>query len=135
MHFIGHRIFLSLGLFLGTSLFAQDHGSHGSHGSSSTPVTTAPSVPGNKKFPVSIDGLSEGRTMSEVRLADGESYILEAKPVKQKIGSQWIRRLAYNGSVPGPILRVQQGASVKVTLKNSTELATTLHPRVLTAAK
>lgn len=101
-------------------------GQHGGHG---TP-TPNPSVP-SKPYPTDVSGLDEVVTPEEVSLADGDRYLVEAKAAKQKIGSQWIRRLAYNGSIPGPIVRVKQGSSVTLTLKNSTELPTTLHPHGL----
>lgn len=97
---------------------------HGSH----TPTT--PTQPG-KAFPSDVTGLNQITTPVEVSLDDGDTYLLEAKAAKQKIGEQWIRRLAYNGSVPGPIFRVKQGSSATITLKNSTELPTTLHPHGL----
>ena len=125
MNKIGNQIILGMSLSMGLTLFAQGHGSHGS---TPTPPAAAPSA---NSFPVSVEGLADVIPFSEVRLRDGDSYTLEAKAVKQKIGTQWIRRLAYNGSVPGPIFRVQQGSRVNVLLKNSTEIDTTLHPHGL----
>jgi FtsP/CotA-like multicopper oxidase with cupredoxin domain len=34
------------------------------------------------------------------------------------IGSAEVKMLAYNGSVPGPTLKVQQGAEVAITVTN-----------------
>ena len=82
-------------------------------------------------FPTSTEGLPEAKPMQIVELADGDSYTFTASPVKQKVDGQWIRRLAYNGSVPGPILKVKQGATVRVTLKNLTDVPTSLHPHGL----
>lgn len=126
MENITKSIICIISLSTGAASFAQ--GSHGSHGGSTPPTSETPSA---DSFSTSVVGLPEAASLSEVRLNDGSSYTLEARAVKQKIGSQWIRRLAYNGALPGPILRVQQGSKVSVTLKNSTEVPTTLHPHGL----
>jgi suppressor of ftsI len=104
-------------------------GQHSGHGTS-TPSPSAPTKP----FPTDVTGLDEVHAPEEVNLADGDQYVVEAKAAKQKFGEQWIRRLAYNGSVPGPIFRVKQGSRVTLTLKNNTEVPTTLHPHGLRVA-
>ena len=43
-----------------------------------------------------------------VQLEDGDSYTIEIIEVQKKIGNQTLRMLAYNGSIPGPILRAPQ---------------------------
>jgi len=91
---------------------------------STSPVTS-------DTFPTSTEGLPEATPMQIVELKDGDTFLLTAAPVKERINGQWTRRLAYNGSVPGPILRVKQGSSVRVTLKNLTDVPTSLHPHGL----
>ena len=44
-----------------------------------------------------------------VELADGDEFELEIAPVKKQIGDATVRMLAYNGSVPGPTLKVPAG--------------------------
>jgi FtsP/CotA-like multicopper oxidase with cupredoxin domain len=100
------------------------HAQHGSH-------STLPAAQPGKLFPTDVAGLSEVTEPTEVRLEEGAYYTLEAKAAKQKVGTQWIRRLAYNGSVPGPIFRVRQGSNVTIALKNGTDTPTTLHPHGL----
>jgi FtsP/CotA-like multicopper oxidase with cupredoxin domain len=102
---------------------------HAQHGGHNMPPPN-PSVP-SKPFPTDVTGLSEVTTPKQINLSDGDRYTLEAKAAKQKVSGQWIRRLAYNGSIPGPIFRVKQGSSVTVTLKNGTEAPATLHPHGL----
>lgn len=82
-------------------------------------------------FSDDTSNLPEAKPSQVVELADGASYMLVASPVKQKIAGKWLRRLAYNGSVPGPVLHVTQGATIRLTLKNETDLETTLHPHGL----
>ena len=47
-------------------------------------------------------------------LADGDTYDLDIAPVASQIGDAHVRMLAYNGSVPGPTLRVVQGSEIAV---------------------
>jgi FtsP/CotA-like multicopper oxidase with cupredoxin domain len=67
-----------------------------------------------------------GRT-ELVELADGDSFELEIKPVKKGIGDATVRMLTYNGSVPGPTLKVPQGATVTVHVTNRGDLDATVH--------
>jgi FtsP/CotA-like multicopper oxidase with cupredoxin domain len=47
--------------------------------------------------------------------------------VAQHIGDVAVRRLAYNGSVPGPTLRVKQGSEVVVHVANDGDVPATVH--------
>jgi FtsP/CotA-like multicopper oxidase with cupredoxin domain len=47
--------------------------------------------------------------------------------VTKQIGDATVRMLAYNGSIPGPTLRVRQGTEVVVNAANDTDLETTVH--------
>lgn len=134
MHSSVQRFVLGLSLMLATNSFAQGHAGHGApmpprdpHAGHGAPK---PGLNG-ESFSTSIEGLPSVVPTQEIELSDGAEYVMEARPAKQKIGAQWIRRLAYNGSVPGPIFRVKQGSAISLTLKNSTEVATTLHPHGL----
>lgn len=62
-----------------------------------------------------------------VDLKNGDSYALTASFVDKKIGSQTFRMLAYNGSIPGPLIRAPQGAEITVNFTNATDIDTTLH--------
>jgi FtsP/CotA-like multicopper oxidase with cupredoxin domain len=72
-------------------------------------------------------GLPSAVAASTVDLADGDTYELVAAPVRTRLGEAEVRLLAYNGSVPGPTLRVRQGSSVTVAFANRTDLANTVH--------
>ncbi len=63
----------------------------------------------------------------EVTLSDGETYDLAITPVTKTINNQELQMLGYNGSIPGPTLRVPQGGAITVRLKNEGDIATTLH--------
>ncbi|MDD5083410.1 MAG: multicopper oxidase family protein [Candidatus Moranbacteria bacterium] len=62
-----------------------------------------------------------------VALQDGDVFDMSITPVKKNINGQWVRMLGYNGSVPGPALRIPQGAQITVRLTNNGDIATTLH--------
>ncbi|NUT56633.1 MAG: multicopper oxidase family protein, partial [Thermoleophilia bacterium] len=48
-------------------------------------------------------------------------------PVAKRLGDATVRMLAYNGSVPGPVLRVQQHSTLVVNVINEGDLEDTVH--------
>jgi FtsP/CotA-like multicopper oxidase with cupredoxin domain len=79
------------------------------------------------RFPTDPAGLPAAAEPEVVELADGDTYALRVAPVAKRIGDATVRMLAYNGSVPGPTLRVRQGSEVIVDVDNQGDLETTLH--------
>jgi hypothetical protein len=53
-------------------------------------------------------GLANASRPQIVRLDDGDRFDLRITPVRKRINDAAVRMLAYNGSIPGPTLRVQQ---------------------------
>jgi hypothetical protein len=47
--------------------------------------------------------------------------------VSKRIGDATVRMLAYNGSIPGPTLRVAQGSQIEVDVVNEGDLEATVH--------
>jgi len=62
-----------------------------------------------------------------VELQDGDTYDLVAGFVEKQINGTTQRMLAYNGSIPGPTLKVAQGAEVTINFTNETGMKTLLH--------
>lgn len=62
-----------------------------------------------------------------VELKDGDVYDLTAGYVTKVLAGKAQKMLAYNLSIPGPTIRVPQGASVTVNFKNDTDLPALLH--------
>ena len=62
-----------------------------------------------------------------VELSDGDAFDLRIAPVVKRIGEATVRMLAYNGSIPGPTLKVQQGSEVMVNVVNEGDLEATVH--------
>src|SRR5690348_1779984 len=78
-------------------------------------------------FPRDPTGLDEARESEVVSLADGDVYELRIAPVRKTMGQQEVRMLAYNGTIPGPTLRVQQGSGIQVDVINEGDLEATVH--------
>jgi FtsP/CotA-like multicopper oxidase with cupredoxin domain len=83
-------------------------------------------APGDR-FPTAVAGLPEARGPEVVELADGEEFELHVAPVAKRLGESTVRMLAYNGSIPGPTLRVTEGSEVIVNVENRGDLETTVH--------
>jgi FtsP/CotA-like multicopper oxidase with cupredoxin domain len=79
------------------------------------------------ELPRETEGLAEARKTDLVELRDGNEFELEIVPVKKQIGDATVRMLAYNGSVPGPTLKVPQGATITVQVANHGDLDATVH--------
>jgi FtsP/CotA-like multicopper oxidase with cupredoxin domain len=62
-----------------------------------------------------------------VDLDDGDTYELRIAPVAKTIGDDRVRMLAYNGSIPGPTLRVRQGSELVVHVRNDGDTEATVH--------
>ncbi|MDP1625253.1 MAG: multicopper oxidase family protein [bacterium] len=78
-------------------------------------------------FSTSIKGLPSAEKTEVIELKDGDTFNLTAGFVKKRIGNTEVRMLAYNGSIPGPTLKIPQGATVTVNFKNDTDVANTIH--------
>jgi len=71
--------------------------------------------------------VSSLRPTEVVELKDGDTYDLTASIVKQEVGNRVVKRLAYNGQIPGPILKAPKGAKVTVNFTNNLDMETALH--------
>ena len=78
-------------------------------------------------FPTEIAGLPEAREPEQVELADREQFDLRIAPVTKRLGEATVRMLAYNGSIPGPTLKVRQGSEIVVNIENQGDMDATVH--------
>src|SRR5918993_1255136 len=78
-------------------------------------------------LPTETEGLPEATRPEIVELSDSDSFNLEIGPVAKRIGEATVRMLAYNGSIPGPTLKIPQGATVTVHVTNRGDLEATVH--------
>lgn len=78
-------------------------------------------------FSTDITGLPEAKSSEMVELKNGDSYDLTASIVKKTISNSVVKMLAYNGMIPGPLIKVEQGAEVTLNFTNNTDVNTTIH--------
>ena len=78
-------------------------------------------------FSRDASGLPTATSAETINLRDQDVFELRALPVHKRIGDAMIRMLGYNGSIPGPTLKVAQGTEVMVDFTNETDLETTVH--------
>jgi FtsP/CotA-like multicopper oxidase with cupredoxin domain len=90
---------------------------HGSHGRAHT----------IERLPSTTEGLPDARRPELVELSDGDEFDLEIAPVRKEIGDAAVRMLAYNGSVPGPTLKVPQHSTITVHVTNRGDIDATVH--------
>lgn len=99
-----------LSLFLGTAL-----------------LLTACQLKPSSKIGEEISELPSASLTSIIELANGDTYNLEASFVKKEIDGSVYKMLAYNGSIPGPTIKVKQDSTITVNFTNNTNIETTLH--------
>ncbi len=63
----------------------------------------------------------------DVRLTDGDRFDLGIGSVKKRLDDDEVRMLAYNGSIPGPSLHVDEGSTVTVDVTNEGDVDATVH--------
>ena len=79
------------------------------------------------QFPTDATGLPQARAAEVVELGDGDRFGLRIAPVANRIGETTVRMLAYNGSIPGPTLKVREGSEVVVEIENDGDVEATVH--------
>src|SRR5437764_5182427 len=79
------------------------------------------------QFPTDATGLPEARASEVIGLSDSDRFELKITPVAKRIGDGTVRMLAYNGSIPGPTLRVREGSEVVVDMENQGDTEATVH--------
>jgi FtsP/CotA-like multicopper oxidase with cupredoxin domain len=78
-------------------------------------------------FPTEIEGLPEAQPPELVELSDGDRFGLRIGPVAKRLGDSTVRMLAYNGSIPGPTLKVREGSELIVEIENQGDMEATVH--------
>jgi len=81
----------------------------------------------DEHFETDPASLPEATSAQTLDLADGDRVRLRIAPVAKQISAARARMLAYSGSIPGPTLRVRQGAELHVDVVNDGDLDTTVH--------
>ena len=87
------------------------------------PEVSAPT----QSFPTDPTGLPDAGRPTLLELGDGDVLDLQIGPVAKRLGDTTVRMLAYNNSIPGPTIKVQQGTEIVVHVTNHGDLDTTVH--------
>lgn len=81
-----------------------------------------------ERYSTSLENIPPAKEKNEtVSLHNGDTYELTAGYVKKEVGNRTLRMLAYNGSIPGPILKIDQNAEVTINFNNNTDIEQTIH--------
>jgi hypothetical protein len=75
-----------------------------------------------ESFPTDPSGLPEAGRPAPLELAHGDTLDLQVGPVAKRLGDTTVRMLGYNGSIPGPTLKVAQGTEIIVHVTNHGDL-------------
>ena len=78
-------------------------------------------------FPTDTAGLADAVHSDTIDLTDGAEFRLTISPVRKRLGDHTVRMLGYNGSIPGPTMRVPEGSEIQVDVHNDGELDATVH--------
>ena len=62
-----------------------------------------------------------------IELNNGDTYQISADIVEHEIEGNKYSMFSYNGMIPGPLLKVKKGSSIKINLKNNLDQETTIH--------
>jgi len=81
----------------------------------------------SEQFPTETTDLAEAHGAEVVDLANGDEFELRIAPVAKALGDATVRMLTYNGSIPGPTLRVREGSELLVNVRNDGDLEATVH--------
>jgi FtsP/CotA-like multicopper oxidase with cupredoxin domain len=79
------------------------------------------------QFSRDTSGLPAATTAEIVDLSGDQRFQLRIAPVTKQLGDATVRMLAYNGSIPGPTLRVHEGSEIEVDVVNDGDLEQTVH--------
>ena len=79
------------------------------------------------QFPQDATGLPEAHASEVIELGHGDRFDLSIAPVANRIGESTVRMLAYNGSIPGPTLKVREGSEIVVDMENHGDVEATVH--------
>ncbi|MBO0728431.1 MAG: multicopper oxidase family protein [Acidimicrobiaceae bacterium] len=91
---------------------------HAQHGTTSEVTAT---------FSTDVAGLEDAARPVVAQLDNGDTYELRIAAVAKNLGDRRVRMLSYNGSIPGPTLRVRQGSEVVVQVDNDGDTEATIH--------
>lgn len=81
----------------------------------------SPIVNSNKK------DLEFAKDSTIAELKTGDSFDLTASVVKKNINGKELKMLAYNGQIPGPLIKVKKGSEITINFTNNIDMDSTVH--------
>src|SRR4051794_3109058 len=81
----------------------------------------------SENFSTDPEGLPAVGATEIVDLTSSDRFDLCIAPVSKRVGNANVRMLAYNGSIPGPTLRVRERSELIVNVTNEGDLDATVH--------
>ena len=72
-------------------------------------------------------GIPPATAPQTVELKNGDTYQIEVSYVSKVIAGNKLKMIAYNGSVPGPTIKVHEGDQVTIHFVNKSDIPTLLH--------
>jgi FtsP/CotA-like multicopper oxidase with cupredoxin domain len=78
-------------------------------------------------FSNEVTGLPEAVPTEVAQLRRGDHFALAVEPVVKTVAGSAVRMLAYNRSIPGPTIRVEEGVRVVIDITNLGDLEATVH--------
>src|SRR5436189_363833 len=82
--------------------------------------------PNSSDFPTDVRDVPECVATEVLDLSDDEVVELRIAPVVKRLGGSPVRMLSYNGSIPGPTMKVGQGSEVVVNVVSDGDLVATV---------
>src|SRR5438874_7008227 len=92
-----------------------------------SPAMEARPIDPRDLFTTETAGLADVSRPSVLRLHDGDRFDMRTSAVRKGIDDAVLRMLAYNGSIPGPTLHVDQGSEIVVQATNDGDIEATVH--------
>ena len=86
------------------------------------PPSVTPFLPGAADAPI-----PDAKPRELVRLRNGDTLVLTARPVRLTVRGRSFIGYGYNGQVPGPLLVAEQGSTVHIRYRNRIEWPSTVH--------
>ncbi len=74
-----------------------------------------------------VSSLPEVRSTETMDIQDGQTVTFTPTLVRKKISGKDVAMYGYNGQIPGPLLRVKQGSTFTVQVKNDIDVPTSVH--------
>lgn len=81
----------------------------------------------NTQYDQSVEDLMPAKEYEIVELNDGDTFDITAHIVSKNINGKDIKMLAYNGSIPGPMIKAPRGSEVTIRFTNKTDEEALLH--------